>query len=57
MEAEKLNLTDNHFYYILLGELYKGIDNAKAKQYLQQSFELAKTEAEKISIKKKIGEI
>lgn len=57
VEAEKLNLTDNHFYYILLGELYKGIDNAKAKQYLQQSFELAKTEAEKISIKKKIGEI
>src|SRR5690349_12904983 len=31
-EAEKLNLTNNHFYYTLLGELYRGIDDHKASQ-------------------------
>ncbi|HET6995460.1 MAG TPA: sigma-70 family RNA polymerase sigma factor, partial [Chitinophagaceae bacterium] len=31
IEAEKLRLTDNHFYFTLLGELYTGIDNLKAK--------------------------
>ncbi len=30
-EAEKLNLTDNHFYFTLLGEIYKDINNNKAK--------------------------
>jgi RNA polymerase sigma-70 factor (ECF subfamily) len=30
-EAEKLNLTSNHFYFTLLGELYTEIDNNKAK--------------------------
>ncbi len=33
-EAEKLNLANNHFYFVLLGELYSGIDNKKAKQHL-----------------------
>ncbi len=31
VEAEKLKLENNHFYFLLRGELYKDIDNKKAK--------------------------
>jgi RNA polymerase sigma factor (sigma-70 family) len=53
-EAEKLNLTDNHFYFTLLGELYIGIDNKKAKENFQKAFLLAKTQTDKKIIQKKI---
>src|SRR6185436_9503580 len=36
-EAEKLNLSSNHFYFTLLGELYSDIDNKKAKDYFQKA--------------------
>lgn len=52
--AEKLQLTDNHYYYTLLGELYTGVDDKKAKNYLQKAFTLAKTQADKQVILKKI---
>lgn len=57
IEAEKLNLSDNHFYHILLGELYKGINNIKAKKHFQKAFSLSKTHTEKQTIKKKIDEL
>ena len=53
-EAEKLDLRDNHFYFTLLGELYTGIDNEKAKQLFQSGFSLAKTQADKQTIQKKM---
>ncbi|MEO5641976.1 MAG: sigma-70 family RNA polymerase sigma factor [Bacteroidia bacterium] len=53
-EAEKLNLSSNHFYFTLLGELYKGIDNVKAKNNFQHAFELAKTQTDKQVIQKQI---
>jgi RNA polymerase sigma factor (sigma-70 family) len=56
-EAEKLNLADNHFYYTLLGELYTGIDNSKAKQNLQKALSLARTATDKQTIQKKIGSL
>jgi RNA polymerase sigma-70 factor (ECF subfamily) len=56
-EAEKLNLVNNHFYFVLLGELYTDIDNKKAKQHFQQAFSLAKTQTEKQTIQKKIDRI
>ncbi len=31
VEAEKLKLENNHFYYILLGELYTHIDKQQAE--------------------------
>lgn len=43
IEAEKLSLTDNHFYFALLGELYKNLDNNKAKVNFQKALTLAKT--------------
>ena len=53
-EAEKLKLTTNQFYYALLGELYTGIDNVKAKQHFEQAIELAKTQNDKMALQKKL---
>ena len=50
-EAEKLNLADNHFYFTLLGELYKDVDNRKAKMNFEKAFSLAKTNTDKQTIK------
>ncbi|TMI70463.1 MAG: sigma-70 family RNA polymerase sigma factor [Bacteroidetes bacterium] len=54
IEAEKLRLTDNHFYFTLLGELYTGIDNSKARENFEKAIALAKTQTDKQTIRKKI---
>ena len=54
VEAEKLQLTDNHYYYTLLGELYSDIDNRKAIASFQTAFTLAKTQTDQHTIQKKI---
>jgi len=56
-EAEKLNLTNNHFYFVLLGELYTGIDNLKAKQNFEEALLLARTLTDQQTIQKKIAEL
>ncbi|MFB5649619.1 RNA polymerase sigma factor [Leptospira wolffii] len=56
-EAEKLDLRNNRFYFALLGELYTGIDNEKAKENYRIAYSLAKTEADKSSIRKKLDSI
>jgi RNA polymerase sigma factor (sigma-70 family) len=53
-EAEKLQLTDNHFYFTLLGELYSGIDDQKAVRHFERAVALAKTQGEKQLLEKKI---
>jgi RNA polymerase sigma factor (sigma-70 family) len=55
-EAEKLHLTDNHYYYTLLGELYKGIDERRSKQNLEKALALAKTQTDKWIIEKRLFE-
>jgi RNA polymerase sigma-70 factor (ECF subfamily) len=57
IEAEKLQLTTNHFYFTLLGELYKNIDDEKAKLNFQKAYDLAKTQTEKQVIKEKIDSL
>lgn len=54
IEAEKLKLADNHFYFTLLGELYTDINNQKAKQNFEKALSLAKTQTDKRAIQKKI---
>jgi RNA polymerase sigma-70 factor (ECF subfamily) len=54
VEANKLNLTNNHFYFVLLGELYTGIDKEKAKQNFLKAIALARTETDKLTIRNKI---
>jgi RNA polymerase sigma-70 factor (ECF subfamily) len=57
IEAEKLDLSTNHFYFTLLGELYSGDDHEKAKENFRKAASLARTETEKQIIQKKIQEI
>ncbi len=56
-EAEKLKLTNNHFYFALLGELYTDIDNRKAKEYFLAAYALAKTQTDKQTIQNKLAKI
>jgi len=53
-EAEKLVLENNQYYYSLLGELYTDIHNMKAKQNFEKAFSLAKTQADRQVIEKKL---
>jgi RNA polymerase sigma-70 factor (ECF subfamily) len=56
-EAEKLNLTDNPFYYSLLGSLYENLDNIKALEYLRSALVLARSESDRIMITRNIERI
>lgn len=57
IEAEKLNLANNHYYFTLLGELYKGTDLIKAKYHFQQALSLAKTKTDRQTIQLKIDQL
>jgi len=57
IEAEKLRLENNHFYFTLLGELYTDIDNIKAKENFYRAFSLAKTPTDKHTIQNKITDL
>jgi RNA polymerase sigma-70 factor (ECF subfamily) len=53
-EAEKLYLPNNHFYFTLLGELYEGNDNEKAKENCEKAYLMATTDSEEQLIKQKM---
>jgi len=53
-EAEKLKLENNHFYHILLGELYRDLDNRKAIASLKKAHDLAVSQTEKQILQIKI---
>ncbi|MEO9070441.1 MAG: sigma-70 family RNA polymerase sigma factor [Ginsengibacter sp.] len=57
IEAEKLNLVDKHLYHSLLGELYIGIDNAKAISHFETGITLAKSQSDKAVMGAKIDEL
>ena len=57
MEAEKLELHQNHLYHVLLGYLYIDIDNEKAVIHLQTALKQAKTKTEKSRIMKDISRL
>jgi len=54
-EAEKLQLTSNQYYFVLLAELYKNTDRLKAKHLLEQALSLAKTKPDRHCIEKKLA--
>lgn len=54
-EAEPLPPRNNHFYFLLMGELYNNLDNPKARSYYQKAYALAKTQTEKLGIQEKIN--
>lgn len=53
-EAEKLNLSDNPFYYSLLGDLYTDIDSKKAVQHFETALTLTPSATGKATIIKNI---
>jgi RNA polymerase sigma-70 factor (ECF subfamily) len=57
IEAEKLNLADNHFYFSLLGNLYTDIDNMKAIKNFEIALNLAMTSADKSTITKNLYDL
>ena len=57
IEAEKLNLSNNHYYFTLLGELYRGINKLKAKNNFEKALLLAKTKTDRQTIQSKIDEL
>jgi len=57
VEAEKLKLTDNQFYFTLLGELYTGIDNDKAQSNFKTALSIARTSTDKQAIQKKLEQL
>jgi RNA polymerase sigma-70 factor (ECF subfamily) len=56
-EVEKLDLESNHFYFILLGELYSTLDLEKSKEHFEKAYALAKTQTEKKGIAAKIRDL
>jgi RNA polymerase sigma factor (sigma-70 family) len=57
LEAEKLGLTKNHLYHVLLGWLYTGVNNEKSKKHLNLALVYAKTETERIGIRKYLAKV
>jgi RNA polymerase sigma factor (sigma-70 family) len=54
-EAEKLGLKQNQFYFVLLGELYTGINDQKANENFEIALRLARTPNDKKTIRKKLA--
>ena len=53
-EAEKLNLTDNHFYFTLLGNLYMDLDPKKALTHFETALRIAHSASDKAVILRNI---
>ncbi|GGA96655.1 RNA polymerase sigma factor [Mucilaginibacter rubeus] len=53
-EAEKLNLTDNVFYYSLLGNLYTNVNDSKALSNYKTALNLSASNTDKATIQKNI---
>jgi len=56
-EAEKLNLSENQYYFTLLGELYLGLNNEAAKRNFNQALSLARTQADRQAIQSKLDKL
>jgi len=57
VEAEKLRLSNNPYYYSLLGELYSAINKEKAESNFQIALKLAKTPADKKILQRKLNRL
>ncbi len=54
VEAEKLQLTNNFFYYLLLGELYVNVDDDLSKKHFATALSLAKNATNKQAVQNKM---
>jgi RNA polymerase sigma factor (sigma-70 family) len=53
-EAKKTAMINNFYYFVLMGELYIGVDKIKANEYFEQALLLSKTQYDKSVIQNKI---
>jgi RNA polymerase sigma-70 factor (ECF subfamily) len=53
-EALLLGLENNRFYFLLLGDLYTGVDDERALLNLSEALALARTPAERVVLQKRI---
>jgi RNA polymerase sigma-70 factor (ECF subfamily) len=53
-EAKKIAMVNNFYYFVLMGELYIGVDKIKAKEYFDQALLLSKTPYDRSVIQHKI---
>lgn len=56
-EAEKLNLVNDHFYYLFMAELYSAEDKQQTLEYLRKAYSCCQTKAEKDLISGKIHQL
>lgn len=56
-EAERLDLTGHHLYHSLLGYLYTGVDNHKARRHYETALQLARTENDMMIIRQHIDKL
>jgi RNA polymerase sigma factor (sigma-70 family) len=57
VEAEKLKLTENPYYYSLLGNLYTDINNTKALEYFETAMTLIKSPSNRATIRRNMERI
>lgn len=57
VEAEKLQLVNNHYYHTLLGVLYAEINKNQAQLHFKYALKLAKTDADKGTIRSKLASL
>jgi RNA polymerase sigma-70 factor (ECF subfamily) len=57
VEAEKLKLDNNPFYYTLLGSLYSGLDNTKAIRHFETALRLTSSAEAKATISRSIAQL
>ncbi|KAA2239598.1 RNA polymerase subunit sigma [Chitinophaga agrisoli] len=57
IEGEKLQLTDNYFYYSLLGNLYTDVDDHKALKHYEKALTLTHSAADKALMTKNIEQL
>ncbi|MCH5687381.1 hypothetical protein LWM68_25830 [Niabella sp. W65] len=56
-EAGSLKVTQNHFYFTLLGKLYEGVDNEMALAQFHKALTLTTADAEKQVIRAHIANL
>ncbi len=57
LETHKLNFTTSHFYFVLLGDLYKEVDTSKSVEYFHMALGMARTLTEKGMIQRRLDEL
>lgn len=53
-EAERLNIVNNHYYYVLLGELYRDIDKDQSRKSFEKALSIVRTKPDREIIQKKL---